>query len=52
MTRLHFKEIASPKTELPRTSTCSVENEVVLFVVVVELLLLVGLRGSLLDPET
>ena len=40
MTRLHFKEIASPRTKLPRTSTCSVESEVVLLF----LLLLVGLR--------
>ena len=30
MTRLHFKEIASPRTKLPHTSTCSVESEVVL----------------------
>ena len=48
MTRLHFNEIASPRTKLPRTSTCSVESEVV----VVELLLLVGFRSSLLDPQT
>ena len=50
MTRLHCKEIASPRTKLPRTSTCSAESEVVLFFV--ELLSLVGLRSSLLDPET
>ena len=47
-TRLHFKEIASPRTRLPRTSACRVENVIGLLL---QLLLLFGLRSSLLDPE-